>query len=109
MRRMNGRQRTVLAFGAALLFLALITIAGQVFAKEAMATDFSRKNLAPCVAIPWHGLDGTGYVCPYPDRLVHEYPHWAFGSRGQRAFGPVSWNCVGNHGKGRGFHGNLDH
>ena len=58
MRRINGRQRTVLAFGAALLFLALITIAGQVFAKEAMATDFSRKNLGP--GMPY--LFGTDWL-----------------------------------------------
>ncbi len=58
MRRMNGRERTVLLFGMALLFLALITIAGQIFAKAAMETDFSRKNLSPC----WEYLFGTDWM-----------------------------------------------
>ena len=61
MRSMNGRQKTVLLFGMAVLFLALITAAGQVFAKEAMATDFTRKNLAPCgeyvFGTDWMGRD----------------------------------------------------
>ena len=61
MRRMNGRERTVLWFGGALLFLALITIAGQFLAEEAVAADFSRKNLAPCPAYlfgtDWMGRD----------------------------------------------------
>lgn len=45
----------------AVLFLALITIAGQIFAGEAMATDFTRKNLAPCreyvFGTDWMGRD----------------------------------------------------
>lgn len=61
MKRMNGRERTVLLFGVAVLFLVLITIAGQVFAKEAMVTDFSRKNLSPCpgylFGTDWMGRD----------------------------------------------------
>lgn len=61
MRRMNGRERTVLLFGMAVLFLALITIAGQFFAKAAMETDFSRKNMSPCLeylfGTDWMGRD----------------------------------------------------
>lgn len=57
----NGRVRTAVWFTLAVLFLALITIAGIAFAKEAMVTDFSRKNLAPCPAhifgTDWMGRD----------------------------------------------------
>lgn len=58
MRHFNGRERTVIWFGGAVLFLALITAAGQIFADEAMVTDFSRKNLAPCPAY----LFGTDWM-----------------------------------------------
>ena len=44
---LNGRVRTALWFSLAVLFLALITILGLVFAREAVVTDFSRKNLPP--------------------------------------------------------------
>ena len=44
MRRMNGRERTALLFGMAVLFLALITIAGQLFAG---AASFFWKNPSP--------------------------------------------------------------
>lgn len=61
MRRMNGRERTVLLLGMAVLFLALITIGGQLFAGAAMETDFSRKNMPPCLeylfGTDWMGRD----------------------------------------------------
>lgn len=61
MRRINGRQRTVLLFGAAVLFLVLITIAGQVLFKAAVVTDFSRKDRPPCLeylfGTDWMGRD----------------------------------------------------
>ena len=61
MRRFNGRQRTALLFGLAVLFLILITLLGQLYAEEAMATDFSRKDRAPCLAYlfgtDWMGRD----------------------------------------------------
>ena len=61
MRRINGRQRTVLLFGAAVLFLVLITIAGQVLFKAAVVTDFSRKDRSPCLeylfGTDWMGRD----------------------------------------------------
>lgn len=61
MRRMNGRERIVLLFGMAVLFLVLITAAGQIFAEDAMVTDFSRKNLPPCrsylFGTDWMGRD----------------------------------------------------
>lgn len=61
MKRMNGRILTLILFVAAVLFLAAITIAGSVFADEAMVVDFSRKNLSPCVeyifGTDWMGRD----------------------------------------------------
>lgn len=47
MRRINGRERTALLFGTAVVFLALIAVAGQLSAEKAVVTDFSRKNLPP--------------------------------------------------------------
>ena len=61
MKKMNGRILTLVAFVAAVGFLAAITIAGTVFADEAMVVDFSRKNLAPCgqyiFGTDWMGRD----------------------------------------------------
>lgn len=61
MKRMNGRILTMVLFITAVLFLAAITIAGQIFAEEAMVTDFSRKNLPPCpeyiFGTDWMGRD----------------------------------------------------
>lgn len=61
MKRLNGRIMTVFFFGVAVLFLTAITIAGQVYAEEALVTDFSRKNIAPCAqyifGTDWLGRD----------------------------------------------------
>ncbi len=59
LKHVNGRVKTTVLFGAAVLFLALITIAGQLLTEEAMLTDFSRKNLAPCLSYPF-GTDWMG-------------------------------------------------
>ena len=48
MKKLNGRILAVILFTAAAGFLAAITIAGSLFAEEALVVDFSRKNLAPC-------------------------------------------------------------
>lgn len=55
----NGRIRTVVLFVLAVLFLFLITASGKIFEEEAMVTDFSRKNLAPCLTYPF-GTDWMG-------------------------------------------------
>lgn len=55
----NGRIRTVVLFVLAVLFLFLITASGKIFEDEAMVTDFSRKNLAPCLTYPF-GTDWMG-------------------------------------------------
>lgn len=61
MKKMNGRLRTVLLFVSAVVFLAVITIAGSMCAEEAAVVDFSRKNLAPCgqyiFGTDWLGRD----------------------------------------------------
>lgn len=61
MKKMNGRLRTVFLFVSAVVFLAVITIAGSVCAEEAAVVDFSRKNLAPCgqyiFGTDWLGRD----------------------------------------------------
>lgn len=61
MKKMNGRILTMILFITAILFLTAITIAGQIFAEEAMVTDFSRKNLPPCAryifGTDWMGRD----------------------------------------------------
>lgn len=61
MKKLNGRILAVILFVAAVGFLTAITVAGTVFAKEALVVDFSRKNLAPCgqyiFGTDWLGRD----------------------------------------------------
>ncbi len=61
MKKMNGRIQTMVLFATAILFLTAITAAGQIFAEEALVTDFSRKNLPPCAqyifGTDWLGRD----------------------------------------------------
>ena len=55
-----NRRKTLFVFLImAALMLAAITIGGRVLENEAMVTDFSRKNLAPCPAYPF-GTDWMG-------------------------------------------------
>lgn len=57
----NGRIKTVVFFGIAVLFLFVVTMSGVFFSEEAMVTDFSRKNLAPNIVYlfgtDWLGRD----------------------------------------------------
>ncbi len=61
MRKMNGRILTLVLFLFAVVFLAAITVAGTVFAEEAVVVDFARKNLSPCgeyiFGTDWMGRD----------------------------------------------------
>lgn len=61
MKRLNGRLAAAFLFGLAVLFLAAVAAAGWSFEEEALATDFSRKNLAPCgqylFGTDWLGRD----------------------------------------------------
>lgn len=45
--RLNGRIKTVVLFGIAIIFLIVVTMVGAFFSEAAMVTDFSRKDLAP--------------------------------------------------------------
>jgi len=61
MKKMNGRILTLILFVFAVVFLASITIAGSVFAEDAVVVDFARKNLSPCgeyiFGTDWMGRD----------------------------------------------------
>lgn len=59
MKNWNGRKKTLLIFVAAAVVLVLITLAGWVYREEALVTDFSRKNLPPCLRYPF-GTDWLG-------------------------------------------------
>lgn len=55
----NRRKAIVILGFLSVLALAVITVAGQFWAGQAMVTDFSRKNLAPCLRYPF-GTDWMG-------------------------------------------------
>ena len=61
MKKLNGRILTLILFVFAVAFLTAITVAGTVFAEDAMIVDFGRKNLAPCgsyiFGTDWMGRD----------------------------------------------------
>ena len=57
--KMNQRRKARLLFMFALVFLAVIAAAGVFCRDAAMVTDFSRKNLAPCLKYPF-GTDWLG-------------------------------------------------
>ena len=58
-RLLNQRQRALLLSAFAALALLGVTVAGLLLSDAAMVTDFSRKNLAPCLAYPF-GTDWMG-------------------------------------------------
>ena len=58
-RLLNQRQRALLLSAFAALALLAVTVAGLLLFDAAMVTDFSRKNLAPCLAYPF-GTDWMG-------------------------------------------------
>lgn len=58
-RLLNQRQRALLLSAFAALVLLAVTVAGLLLADAAVVTDFSRKNLAPCLAYPF-GTDWMG-------------------------------------------------
>lgn len=55
----NQRQKAKFLFGFSMIFLVTVAVAGMLCHKEALVTDFSRKNLAPCLAYPF-GTDWLG-------------------------------------------------
>lgn len=58
-KRLNQRQKAKIIFAAAVIFLAGVAIAGRLCHEASMVTDFSRKNLSPCLAYPF-GTDWLG-------------------------------------------------
>ena len=58
-RLLNQRQRALLLSAFAALVLLAVTVAGLLLADAAVVTDFSRKNLEPCLAYPF-GTDWMG-------------------------------------------------
>ena len=58
-RLLNQRQCALLLSAFAALVLLAVTVAGLLLSDAAMVTDFSRKNLAPCLAYPF-GTDWMG-------------------------------------------------
>lgn len=58
---MNRRQKVLFGFCFSILFLIVICIAGALCTEEARVTDFSRKNIAPCLkylfGTDWLGRD----------------------------------------------------
>lgn len=55
----NRRRAAVYLAFCAVLMLAVITVVGQLWSERALVTDFSRKNLAPCLRYPF-GTDWMG-------------------------------------------------
>lgn len=55
----NRRRAAVYLALCAVLMLAVITVVGQLWSERALVTDFSRKNLAPCLRYPF-GTDWMG-------------------------------------------------
>lgn len=55
----NRRKAMAVLLAAALVLLAVIAMAGYLFKEEALATDFTRKNLPPSLAYPF-GTDWMG-------------------------------------------------
>ena len=91
---MNQRKKTILIFALALLFLTSVTLSGIFCYGGARKTDFSVKNLAPCLRYPF-GTDwmGRNMLAPYL-QTVHEHPHRPVHRRDQRAACPDSGNHV---------------
>lgn len=57
--RWNQRQRAKVLLAVATTFLVSVAIAGRICHEAAMVTDFSRKDIAPCLAYPF-GTDWLG-------------------------------------------------
>lgn len=57
--RLNQRQKARFLFGFSVIFLASVAVAGRFCHEAAMVTDFSRKNLMPCLQYPF-GTDWLG-------------------------------------------------
>lgn len=59
MKQWNGRKSMVCLLVVFICLLTAVTVAGQFYRIEALATDFSRKNIPPCLSHPF-GTDWMG-------------------------------------------------
>lgn len=59
MKKMNQRKKTLIILTFSLVFLAAVAVSGIFLHEAAMVSDFSRKNLAPCLRYPF-GTDWLG-------------------------------------------------
>lgn len=57
--KLNQRQKAKVFLLISLLFLAAVAVAGSMCHEAAMVTDFSRKNIPPCLKFPF-GTDWLG-------------------------------------------------
>lgn len=57
--KLNHRQKSKIFLVISLIFLAAVVISGYVFHDAALVSDFSRKDLAPCLKYPF-GTDWLG-------------------------------------------------
>ena len=57
--RWNRRKAMAVLLAVSVILLAAIAVAGQVLKEQALATDFTRKNLPPSLACPF-GTDWMG-------------------------------------------------
>ena len=74
MKMWNRRQRILIGLGFSVVFLAVICIWGSMSTEGARVTDFSRKNIAPCLeyifGTDWLGRDMLARTLkglPWPD------------------------------------------
>ena len=61
-KRLNQRQKARILLIFSVAFLAVTAILGVVLHDAAMVTDFSRKNIAPCLKYPF-GTDCWAEIC----------------------------------------------
>lgn len=57
--KINQRQKARVLLAVAIIFLTAVAVSGSLLREEAMVTDFSRKNIAPCLQYPF-GTDWLG-------------------------------------------------
>jgi ABC-type dipeptide/oligopeptide/nickel transport system permease subunit len=70
-KRLNQRQKARILLIFSVAFLAVTAILGVVLHDAAMVTDFSRKNIAPCLKYPF----GTDWLGKWEIAKKHIVPH----------------------------------
>ena len=107
--RRNGRQWMWRFLLVAVLLLAVVAVSGICLEEQAVVTDFSRKNLPPCLSYlfgtDWMGRDMLSRTC----RTFYEHPYRCAGIGSQRSHCAFSWNCRCCRRKMGGRHHQLVH